>query len=545
MNNIIIQQEIDVPITNFLVQSDGQGGVYFHDKETHEVYQYNPKSQRVINVEHQFVGAILFTLSTNKQAFITKKQTRNILVKSNESKTPSLIKVNDDSQILYFVNDKKLMIVGLKSTILMSLNTFIPLYTYKYLRPWKIVHYKNIVVTLYNDLNKIRGIVLECIGDTISVISEIDVSSPSQQKVLLPTTQLIVIMETPYLAIHFNVGPIYLFNLNNPQEHVNRYESLNGKIIIMSIDDTLVVFDGKKAFIHNIITSNTITHLALKQEPIEKVKRKEQDKELLFTISNLPPKCPIHVIDYQINIHSTLLSYNSLLIDQFNSKCTTFHFNYQTLNQQIQLFPDECSRLLFFVEHHAFDVCKILLEEYGKKKISLWVVCELLRIVVSSNLQEFDLQIAVQSLIKSVDDSNYIVDVYLEAVRASAQTNEGVISDSLQADFIQKLNGLNKFNTITEFIQHYIINDSTPVALMLCKSSDETVEKYGFDMLKRIGDYKTLIDCLICKGRVVEAVRFAEHKKLQLDKTMIWEALAKNKNEPIQYQLQWFFLDHQ
>ncbi|ENY59993.1 hypothetical protein EHI7A_195040, partial [Entamoeba histolytica HM-1:IMSS-A] len=320
MNNIIIQQEIDVPITNFLVQSDGQGGVYFHDKETHEVYQYNPKSQRVINVEHQFVGAILFTLSTNKQAFITKKQTRNILVKSNESKTPSLIKVNDDSQILYFVNDKKLMIVGLKSTILMSLNTFIPLYTYKYLRPWKIVHYKNIVVTLYNDLNKIRGIVLECIGDTISVISEIDVSSPSQQKVLLPTTQLIVIMETPYLAIHFNVGPIYLFNLNNPQEHVNRYESLNGKIIIMSIDDTLVVFDGKKAFIHNIITSNTITHLALKQEPIEKVKRKEQDKELLFTISNLPPKCPIHVIDYQINIHSTLLSYNSLLIDQFNSK---------------------------------------------------------------------------------------------------------------------------------------------------------------------------------------------------------------------------------
>ncbi|GAB1221612.1 hypothetical protein ENUP19_0082G0153 [Entamoeba nuttalli] len=73
MNNIIIHQEIDVPINNFLIQSDGKGGVYFHDKETHELYQYNPKSQKVISIEHQFVGAILFTLSTKKQAFITKK----------------------------------------------------------------------------------------------------------------------------------------------------------------------------------------------------------------------------------------------------------------------------------------------------------------------------------------------------------------------------------------------------------------------------------------------------------------------------------------
>ncbi|EDR22894.1 hypothetical protein EDI_268520 [Entamoeba dispar SAW760] len=261
MNNIIIPHEIDIPINNFLIQSDGKCGVYFHDKETHELYQYIQKSQRVINVEHQFVGTILFTLSANKQAFITKKQTRNIMVKTNESKTPALIKVNDDPQILYFINDKTLMIVGLKSTTLVSLNTFIPLSTYKYLRPWKIIHYKNIIVLLYNDLNKIRGIVIECIGDTISKTSEIDVSNPSQQKVSLPTIQLIIIMEIPYLAIHFNVGPIYLFNLNNPHEIVNRYESPNGNIIIMSIDDTLVIFDGKKAYIHNIITFNTITHL--------------------------------------------------------------------------------------------------------------------------------------------------------------------------------------------------------------------------------------------------------------------------------------------
>ena len=113
----------------------------------------------------------------------------------------------------------------------------------------------------------------------------------------------------------------------------------------------------------------------------------------------------------------------------------------------------------------------------------------------------------------------------------------------LQCNFIQLLKDLEKVDMIKELIQYCSITDHVKIANMLYNSTNE-IEKYGLDMLKRLKENELLVDKLLEKGKITEAIRYSQKYKIEIHKNKLWESLAQHKNDTIQYQIQWFYLDN-
>ena len=119
----------------------------------------------------------------------------------------------------------------------------------------------------------------------------------------------------------------------------------------------------------------------------------------------------------------------------------------------------------------------------------------------------------------------------------STQTTEGILSIELECNFIQLLKDLEKVDMIKELIQYCSITDHVKIANMLCNSTNE-IEKYGLDMLKRLKENELLVDNRKRKNNR----RYSQ--KYEIHKNKLWESLAQHKNDTLQYQIQWFYLDN-
>ncbi|ELP93939.1 hypothetical protein EIN_179660 [Entamoeba invadens IP1] len=535
----LTQTSIVLPEKCVLFQSDGSGGVYFHDKEFNDIFQFLPNHQNPLKLKHQFDNAILFAITSKAQAFVSPKNKNWIQVKSETKGSSVVIKTNDDPVLIHFLSDKNLLVVGSCSVSIYSTVTQQKIDTLQTQRPWKCVHYKNIVVMLLIEKNALQGNIVRC-SETVSQFAQIEIPHPENTPIF-PNVSIITIFDVPYLSVDFSNAKVFLFDLSNPTSLAKVYEAPVGDVRVLCVNNVLVIANKEVSYCYSLYSNYRINSLANEK-----------------SVSNTPTPVmainfniekPNSILRFGINITPTLFVTNNICVDPFLKKFETLKFDFKLLEQMLQFYDDElvsatAKKFTLFYRNYEDAICEDVLVTCGAAKCPLWDVGIMLSEVVCNPHTTFPLIRAIRALTRNANDPSYTVCVYIESARAAAQSDEGSLDKLVQSDLAKELNKLERYDVLRDFLRHHIITDNTQVAFTLTNSTNETIQGYGYDMLKRLGDFKALIDCLLCKGKIVDALRLAKQKNITIDKEVIWQALACFKSDPIQYQLQWFFLDN-
>jgi len=160
---------------------------------------------------------------------------------------------------------------------------------------------------------------------------------------------------------------------------------------------------------------------------------------------------------------------------------------------------------------------------------------------------KFDFSTLVFSTIDEEKDvpSKYLIAVLTEYIR-TLNYNLIPVEPFLYGKLIEVLVKAGKFQQLCQFIQYHVIGDSTHVAFQLVSLEAQYPPAYqmALDMLKRLGEDSLILEVLLAKKQLVQALRFTRSlkgKKSQPDVNAFLKAAVESGDRTLFYNVYTFF----
>jgi len=140
--------------------------------------------------------------------------------------------------------------------------------------------------------------------------------------------------------------------------------------------------------------------------------------------------------------------------------------------------------------------------------------------------------------------SKYLIAVLTEYIR-TLNYNKITVEPFLYSKLIQVLVKAGRFQHLCQFIQYHVIGDSVPVAFQLVSLEAQYPPAYqmALDMLKRLGEDTIILEVLLAKKQLVQALRFTTSLKDKIppDADAFLQAAIESGDRALLYNVYTYF----
>ncbi|KAL7717604.1 Mic1 domain-containing protein [Entamoeba marina] len=456
-----------VPFKPFQTISDGVDGFYLFNNRQNSIYHISSKLPHFSQIPHHFENALLFAFIDSHEALILKPY--------------------------IFLSSTELLIISSRSLKVINTQTLKEI-THRLIdRPWKFLHYNNIVVIVYQRRASLHLCIYKYENSTFTVKYS-DFKDPTESDIPFPTINICSVNSTKLLTIRFSKGPRYVFDVDSKIDKIQEINAPDG------IDNSTVI-------------SGIFTQFSAQQTFLHEAQFRIETEPFIISSTGFPTTATFSFFG------SILVNYADFSIKLLSINTTSITSSIKSLSNSQISYPSLLRHLLRLnKESTALDILRYITTQ------PLKIVHDCFEIIPTTSLS---LSTAITTILTHIS-SKQVRSISQEIALAIYPLD---IPIDCQNMIISKLISEDDCYGISCLIQNHVVKDNSVMAILLCGCDNEILVMYGLDMLKRLKEY------------VADAVRNAKLYHIELDKTNVWKTLATLKDDSVQYQLQWFYME--